>query len=35
MSGDKEECIESGMNDYLSKPILQSDLDKILHKWLD
>ena len=35
MSGDKEKCIESGMNDYLSKPILQSDLDKILHKWLD
>lgn len=33
--GEKEKCFESGMNDYLSKPIIQSDLERILHKWLN
>ncbi|MEE9322396.1 MAG: response regulator [Granulosicoccus sp.] len=33
MEGDRERCIESGMDDYLSKPVSQSDLLLILEKW--
>lgn len=35
LHGEKEKCIESGMNDYISKPIIKSNLELILHKWLD
>lgn len=34
MSGDREKCIESGMDDYLSKPISRSALVKVLDTWL-
>ncbi|SEA42155.1 His Kinase A (phospho-acceptor) domain-containing protein [Flavobacterium gillisiae] len=34
MKEDKEKCFESGMNDYLPKPINLSDLEIVLHKWL-
>jgi len=31
--GDCEECIASGMDDYLSKPVTQFALGKVLEKW--
>ncbi len=34
MVGDKEKCIESGMNDYISKPIKRETIFKILEKTL-
>jgi PAS domain S-box-containing protein len=34
MQGDREKCIDSGMNDYLSKPIDENPLADCLVKWL-
>jgi two-component system sensor histidine kinase/response regulator len=34
MNGDRERCIEAGMNDYLSKPVKKEDLSVVLEKWL-
>ena len=34
MKGDRERCLSAGMNDYLSKPIREDDLEKMLTKWL-
>ncbi len=33
MPGDKEKCEEAGMNDYLSKPIDMSLLEKVVEMW--
>lgn len=32
--GEKEKCLEVGMNDYVSKPILKGSLEEIIKKWL-
>jgi signal transduction histidine kinase/CheY-like chemotaxis protein/streptogramin lyase len=33
MQGDREKCLEAGMDDYISKPIKLEDLVEILEKW--
>jgi len=34
MEGDRERCLDAGMNDYLSKPIDINDLDRVLQRAL-
>ena len=34
MQGDREKCLEAGMNDYVSKPISPQALAEVLDKWL-
>ena len=33
MSGDRERCLESGMNDYLAKPIIATQLSQMIERW--
>ncbi len=35
MTGDRDKCLEAGMNDYLAKPIKAPQLAGILKKWLE
>jgi signal transduction histidine kinase/ligand-binding sensor domain-containing protein/DNA-binding response OmpR family regulator len=35
MQGEKEKCIKAGMDDYISKPVKQTDLEIVLQKWIN
>ena len=34
MKGDRERCLDAGMDDYLSKPLRPEALDEVLERWL-
>ena len=33
MQGDRENCLAAGMNDYITKPVNQSNITSMLEKW--
>jgi len=34
MQGDKEKCLQAGMDDFISKPVDPIKLSKVLDQWL-
>jgi signal transduction histidine kinase/DNA-binding response OmpR family regulator len=35
LTGDEERCLDSGMDDYLAKPVKQDELLRVVKQWLD
>ena len=34
MTGDRQRCLDAGMDDYLAKPVTRGQLESCLHRWL-
>jgi YesN/AraC family two-component response regulator len=32
--GEKERCLEAGMSDYITKPVLKVTIQKMIEKWV-
>lgn len=35
LKGDREKCLEAGMNDFISKPVDQQEIVRVLNTWLN
>jgi PAS domain S-box-containing protein len=35
VKGEKEKCLEAGMDDFVIKPVLEETIAQVLHKWLN
>ena len=33
MAGDRQKCLDAGMDDYLPKPVTRSELERCIHHW--
>jgi CheY-like chemotaxis protein/HPt (histidine-containing phosphotransfer) domain-containing protein len=33
MAGDRQKCLDAGMDGYLAKPVTRSELERALHRW--